>query len=332
MCLEVYAPNGKIVIPFANESIRFLTPNAIRSRYSVLIRNAGRRPIRELFFLSPYQLLADGEVRGQVELRGPGSIVRDLRASDEFFIGMEGTRLSMRMPDPTDTSRWRPILHGDLFEDNGVFQFPSGTEESHVLLMQRSPFTGWSLPLTHPINPGNAQWFWWQINVANIGSTFATFREPRVIHRIASPFDVRRTFKEYLETAIARFDGEDPEYGQTARELMELFNLNNKRNVDMEYYELRVEPGDPLRQILDYWEVEGALEMRSRSPRVADNSFYEGEAAGQPVYEWRLGSLFRRRRWWQSPPNESFMLRLSLSFQPRAPLLGASGQLAEVTD
>ena len=45
------------------------------------------------------------------------------------------------------------------------------------------------------------------------------------------------------------------------------FGLLHERRVDIQYYELNIQPGNPKKQFLRNLHIQGDIRMRSRSPR-----------------------------------------------------------------
>jgi hypothetical protein len=323
MCLEVYAPDQAIKIPFAHEQVRLMRPQSVRLRYSLLVANAGRKPINELMLISPFRLLRETGGPGEVELRGLGNIIANLSLPDnhEFFSEIDRGRLRMKLPDPLDPAR-TVRLDGIYREDNGVWTFPAEMCQEHLIVLAQSPFSAWSLRLHEPIPPGDAQWFWWQVDVEKLGQPLrSSLTGAKVIHHVASPCDVRRSFREWLEASAAEYDEiNDPEYAEVCRELLQMFHLHPRR-VDVQYFEYRLETGDPRRQMMDLASTEGQIKMRSMSPRIGAHPKYDSECLGEPVFEWRFGSLLDRprnwRRWLHRRWNaEHFMLRYILTCRP----------------
>jgi hypothetical protein len=71
--------------------------------------------------------------------------------------------------------------------------------------------------------------------------------------------------------------------------LRDAIGLGRERQVDLEYYELVIRPGDPRKRVLLAWSSERHLHMRSQSPRIGSDPSVE--PVGELLYEWKSGRL-----------------------------------------
>jgi hypothetical protein len=181
--------------------------------------------------------------------------------------------------------------------------------------------------LSDPIAPGDAHWLQLELEVPDAGELLPdSIYGPIVFHEVASPIDVRRTFVENIQNAlrdvfeqrqntpahypdyqgfITRLDNHDRVLGEIVR----TFGLALERRVDIQYYELTVETGDPKQQFLQYIFPQGDIRMRSGSPRLGAHEELDLGRIGEPVYEWKSGSILEPAHPWK---NTGFSLRLGL--------------------
>jgi hypothetical protein len=322
MCLEIYSTEQPIQIPFAHETIRFLNPRSFRIRYIVLVRNAGYREIASLTVILPRPIyhLADGGQAGSLEvsLRGFEDATWRLPELGLFFDQPANNRLRGHLADPNNPVCDLPGLEGYWNPSNATMSPPHGLTRRCFLLLHEHRFTAWTVRLGQPIAPGDAHWCCWEVTVSDEGDVLEdTLHGPLVFHELSSPIDVRRTLSETLQSALRDVYQHGPESPNSEHEvayrrILFALGLHANRQVDVQYYELTVQPGDPRQRVLLAYTQQGDLRLRSGSPRVGRNVTWDSEFLDEPVYEWKSGSILEPAHPWQ---NLGFSLRLTLAWR-----------------
>jgi hypothetical protein len=320
MCIEVYSTEQPIQIPFEHETIRFLTPQSFRGRYTVLVRNSGYKAIDRLYLIYPrplFYLKKTPEGAYEVSLKGLTDITHRLPDLGEFFSRPTDQRISAHLPDPNNPVCDLPGLEGYWDPGNVSWLPAAGLTARCLLLLNEHHFTAWTARLQTPIAPGDAHWFCWEITVDGQGDLVEkSIYGPIIFHEIASPIDVRRTLVEALQTDLRDIHLYGPddlgiEHETAIRRILLAFGLLQERRVDIQYYELNVQPGDPKNQFPINCESHGDIRMRSGSPRVADHMTWDIDCLGEPVYEFKSGSIIEPAHPWK---NSGFNIRLILGF------------------
>lgn len=317
MCIEIYSPNSPIRIPYVHELLRFIGPREFEVRYCFLLSNLGAQPLNRLCCLYPRSLF---DVPSPLPLTIANLLGdRLLDVTDRlptFLDGFEspapGTGVYLQ-PDPNEPYRNRPPLEGAWLPGQtqwGVPRDRQGTiQADHISALRRGQLTAWLTIVDPPIPTNGSRWFAWRVHVNGQGVAIprTVLRRPLVLHEVASPIDVRRTFIHHFESALraAQDDPQAPDWEQKLyQDVLRLYGLRSPRNVDTEYYELVVEPGDPSKRLIVSWQMDRDLRMRTDSPRL------EKPPDGRLVYEWKSGSMLRPRHPWT---NKGFVLQLLLA-------------------
>lgn len=336
MCVEIYSLDQPIQIPYEHENIRFLSPTSFRATYTLLVRNAGFRPIDALLALYPrllYHLtLSTGKARSRPRLRIDGfeNTTESLLSHHPEMVRRPDGRLELALPDPNNPVCQLPALVGRWDHDNVQAQIPEvvlANARRAFWAFEQHRFSVWALQLTEGIAPGDAHWFQCEIEVEGAGEPLEdTLYGPVIFHELASPIDVRRTVAENLQNALrdvwqqrATIPPSEADYheqiatlGHQERALTALvsaFGLAQERRVDIQYYELTLETGDPREQFLVYAFTQGDIRMRSGSPRLGRHPELDRGRIGEPVYEWKSGSILEPAHPWR---NTGFSLRIGL--------------------
>jgi hypothetical protein len=332
----VYSTDQPIQIPYAHENFRFLSPRAFRARYALLVRNAGFRPISVLCVLSPrvlyhYERLQVGtRRRAGLQFHGFQNVTDQLPLDHPQARPVGNNRLEMELADPNNPSCRFPVLSGLWDHGNLNAAIPSEVL-SHPRLscsvFQRHQFSAWHVRFAAPIEPGEAHWLQWELEVLGVGEPLEEgLYGPVVFHEIASPIDVRRRVVEKLRNALqdvfrARdsLPASSPDYQQRSdrlslhetvlNDLVRVFGLSQERRVDLQYYELTIETGDPRKQFLLSIIPQGDIYLRPGSPRIGHHEELDRGRIGEPVYEWQAGSILEPAHPWK---NTGFSLRLGL--------------------
>ncbi len=340
MCVEVYSTDQPIQIPYENENIRFTSPRAYGARHTFLVRNAGFRPIDKLSVLYPrflYHLdTTPGHRAGHLRLTSFDNQTERMPSLHPNATATGDNYLVMDLADPNNPMCNLPTLRGYWDHSNIEVDYPKVVTENPLRsrwLFSTHHFSAWNVKLQEPIRPGDAHWFMWEFDVSDAGDPLEdSVHGPIVFHELASPIDVRRTVVETLQSALSdswnnaqNTPPTEPDYGRIiAREtraqgvfegLMKEMGIGQERRVDIQYYELTIETGDPRSQYLCSVITQGDIRLRSGSPRVDHRPGADRASIGEPVYEWKSGSILEPSHPWK---NTGFSLRLALS-HPRPP-------------
>jgi hypothetical protein len=345
MCIEIYCREQPIKILFEQEVIQFSDPFTFTARYLLLIKNAGFVPISQLQLLYPRYLLSserfvspdDNKPRLRFHFDNIVCVPEPPRAGSGFdhVLIMDGHEASIGLADPNLPLSDRNGLTGQWCHESGKFRLPHGSVVEHHGGMfdrtcRRHRFSAWELALPHAIPSNGSQWFQFEIGITDAGTSLPcrVKREPIVFHEFASPIDVRRTIVELVQTDLreAHYQYNSAGDDQTKRQLsarsihglealIDDFGLDRLRQVDIEYYELTIEAGDPDSQYVGYCIPQGDIRLRPGSPRV-EPVFDEGGTTPkfwQPVYYWKSGSILEPAHPWK---NTGFTIRLGLTCSP----------------
>ena len=238
------------------------------------------------------------------------------------------SRIRMLHPDPADPSRNLPLedMEGDWLPGNVTWQMPSGFTSGWGHLLNDLGFTVWQASLTQPIDPGSAQWFWWQMRVTGAGDVLPKSMFGSVAyHQFASPIDVRRTLEESLRSAVAvsSFPDQDaPDeirpgfYRDIIAKMQDTFGFyqtlmpDQPRGVDNIFYHLSLETGKPNRQFPIYVDVQGDIRPYAESPRVGRSPMWDHGHLDEPVFDWKWGSALLPPHPWQG---HGFSIRIGLA-------------------
>ena len=185
--------------------------------------------------------------------------------------------------------------------------------------MKTSKFTAFQVDLKQPIEPQTAHWLSLRLSVDDTGVRLpTTLLGPVVLHEFASPIDVRRTISEGMQTALRILQQEDYELpkeekivrAESYNRTLDRLKLLNERSVDIQYYELFVQTGNPNELLLLSSDTHGDIRQRSGSPRIGSDPSYDIECLNEPVYEWKSGSIIEPAHPWK---NSGFSVRLTLA-------------------
>ncbi|HYV39359.1 MAG TPA: hypothetical protein VE988_26960 [Gemmataceae bacterium] len=334
MCIEVYSTDQPIQILYESENLRFLSPLSFRGRYILLVRNAGFRPIDLLSVLYPRRLFSATKVaskpQAKIKFRGFTNITERLPEYHNALRIASPNQLEMELPDPNNPLCNLPFLRGYWDHSNIAYELPPRIREKAQRCLwayNKHHFSAWNFRLSEPIKPGDAHWFQWQFVVEDAGGLLdKTIYGPAVFHEIASPIDVRRTVVENIQNALqdvhkkkqefdVRTEGDVDnlailgEHEEAFKAIVQDFGLAQERRVDIQYYELTVETGNPQEQFLMYMLPQGDIRLRSGSPRIGSNKKLDAGRLGEPVYEWKSGSILEPAHPWR---NTGFTLRMGL--------------------
>lgn len=309
VCLELYSPHQKITIPFVREHVRFLTPQSLRGRYTVLVRNDGDGPIDHLCWLYPRGLLSGPDSKGDIVLKGSFSDDLDL----PFVCRTEGDQLTVEVPHPNEPEKNMPGIVGKYSPDNYFFALPPRFGVRHIALLNAYGFSAVYVKLKQPLLPQAGHWFAWEVTTQRYGTLIEdSVVGPHVFHYFASPVYVHRTVRETYLAGITDFDvfnDYHAEHYPAHVTTVEQFGLKEPRQVDIKYHQLLIVPGNPKKCVLNYWDWQGDLRMMSGSPQIVDDED-EGKI---PVFEWKSGSILKPEHFWK---DLGFMLRVVLRFAP----------------
>jgi hypothetical protein len=322
MCLEVYSTEQPVQIPFAHETVRFLSLRSFRIRYIVLVRNVGYKGIDLLSVIFPRPIyrfveeMREGSPAFAVNVAGVVNATQRLPELGYFFGRPINNRLRARLADPNNPVCDLPWLEGAWNPDNATMIPPQGLTRRCFLILDAHRFTAWNVGLAQLIAPGDAHWFCWEVTVENEGDALAdTLQGPMVFHELSSPIDVRQTIVETLHGALRDIHEYGPEPGANSeqevaiRRILLALGLYKERQVDIQYYELSVQPGDPRTQWLTSHVHQGDIRLRSSSPRVGRHQVWDSEFLDEPIYEWKSGSILEPAHPWR---NLGFSVRLTL--------------------
>lgn len=333
MCLELYAVDQPVQIAYEEEIVRFVSPFSMVVRIMLLVRNTGYRPVTKLNAIYPHYLfkLEGGTTHGQVRATLPR--FRDITDSIHSHnpamqvrtdAGTGAQWLSLHLPDPNYPLATIP-LEGRWALGNVQFEFPAALttnlRRAHFYFRELlfSPFV---IALTRPILPLEAHWLRFEVEVDRVGAPLSNtlLGHPLVFHEVVSPIDVRRTTLESVQTSLRKArESKDPD-DRLDREVLEGVldgtGLLCERRVDLQYFELTIEPGDPMRCLLLNSVHQGDLRMRAESPQVRVTELPNGTInhgypamTEEPVYQWKSGSTLEPAHPWK---NSGFSLRFTL--------------------
>jgi hypothetical protein len=336
MCLEVYAPKRDVQIPFEHERVRFESPTRLLTRYTFLVRNPGYEPIDKLLAIYPRPLFRpkivarrDESTTGVLEYLPEHSLtdVTYILSESQDFVADEKNpnELTAELPDPNNPICLLNGLNGLWYPGNGRFSAVQGLSTRCYLLLQNHLYSSWEVHLSRPIEPGTAQWFCWEIGVDEVGCTLPdTVLGPAVFHELTSPIDVHRTFREAIQAAIRDLLTNKVETPTATirraqevalREILFHLALLEERRVDIQYYELSLLTGDPKEMFLLNATELGDIRPRSGSPRVGMDDVLDADFIGQPIYEWKSGSIIEPAHPWR---DSGFSLRLTMVYNKRS--------------
>jgi hypothetical protein len=361
MCFEVYAEQP-VQIPYAHETIRFLGPRSFVVCYALLIRNAGYLPIRKLSLLYPRPVMQylppssdASDQLGRLVLMRFRDITDELSGFEKISInGNPGLRLVLA--DPNNPLCDLTGLTGLWFPGNWAPRVPKAVYDRGRVchgLFSENRFAAWHLELKNEINAGEAHWYYWEITINDAGQPLPhAFFSPVVFHEIISPINVRRTVVENLQEAIKihrlnakKANSAGNETGVKWAELneaaalaiLEGFRLSHERMVDIQYYELTIETGDPGRLFMLQCLPYGDIRFRSEHPRVnaavqpgAELSTSvpiptgSDECGLEPAYDFKSGSILEPAHPWK---NTGFSVRMVLACSPDCVERGPDGVL-----
>jgi hypothetical protein len=291
MCLEIFSKEVPIKIRFGFEEIRFRGAQKVEIRYAFLLTNAGDTPISRLIALYPRNLL---EVPSP-----PTARVADLfngRIEDitpdlpTHVAGLDNSRDGFLFLAPKAGGNAAAIhepLIGRWGKQTVEWGFPSHFSADHVSLMRTAGLTAWLAALDEPIEPANSQWFYWKVQVDQIGldEPITILGCRTIFHTVVSPADIRRVFKQHFrslkEASIQQGIAVGAEcYG----DILERFGLEDRRDVDIQYYELAICPGHPWQRFVLSWQTEREIQVLDSALGIPRKS------ASGLVYEWKTGS------------------------------------------
>lgn len=333
MCLEVYSPTQPVQIPYELERIRFLSPWAIHSRHTLLVRNAGYEPIHRLLALYPRAMVRPELVRteGGREVWVPSYLPNHAAAdtTDRLpelapFVGRLGgeSLYTARIADPNNPVGHLAGIAGYWYPGNIRLGPVRGLTTRCYLLLHSHSYTAWAVTFARPIEPGTAQWVCLELQVNGAGSGIPrTALGPVVFHELASPIDVRRTLSEAVQTSLRDLHTAPAdirrdyvaEHTAAYRRIQLELGLCYERQVDIQYYELCVQTGDPKDLFLLNSGCQGDIRPRSGSPRIGRDPQLDAEFLDEPVYEWKSGSIIEPAHPWR---NSGFSVRLTLGYRP----------------
>lgn len=313
MCLEIYHPEMPVQIPFKSEVVAFTGPLDFVARYTFLIRNGGSSPIERLWVLFPRGLF-DTPTQRSVPWTKPEDITDKLGPNaNQHFLPPSRDTLTLVQPDPNRPQFDREPLTGFWFPSATTrWVMPPGITADHVSLMRKAELACWQVDLgDNALAPQQARWFWWEVTVRGSGSPLGRtcLRQNFVLQQLASPIDVRRTFVELFEGGQRDSQAKgDLTTAEMCSELLKALGLRYERRVDIQYYELAIWPGRPSQRMIVSWHMERDLRLRSGSPRLGTDPLREPQ--GEPIYEWKSGSILEPDHAWK---DEGFILHLTLA-------------------
>lgn len=298
MCIEVYSPTTPVVIPFESEVLRFSGPREICASYCFLLRNEGQAPLNELVVLYPRPLFLDPRTN-DVVLRAPLDLSLNLPESHSRFESREPGQLALTLPDPADPANDREALVG-AYNPNPDSQelhwaIPGSDDRKLARALAAFGLSAWKLTLRTGIPPKSSRWFWWGLDTVACGTPLPAtpFACGVVLHKIISPRTVHRLFRQQFSAACrAALNDEDLQEMQVYLAIQEYLGLSRPRQVNIEQYELTIQPGKPSEQIVLSWNCEGKLESQLESPRLGFDHEYDPE--GEVIFDWRSGSILSR--------------------------------------
>ena len=223
-------------------------------------------------------------------------------------------QLMLEQGNPNLPSFPRLPLVGSWYPNSRVtWSVPSSFAADHISLMRLYKYSGWIAKLDAPIVPHESRWFSWIITSTGgnlVEETALGF--PIVIHDIAGPIDVRRTFHELYERGLRRHerDATRPDREQLYRNIIDDFFMLFQRRVELRYYDLTLLPGPPSERFVVSWQMDRDLRFRSGSPRHGDPAF--NEPPDELVYEWKSGSILRPNDSWK---DHGFGLKLLIAIR-----------------
>lgn len=340
MCLELYAIDQPVQLVYEEERIRFETPFSATVEITVLVRNTGYRDITQLHVIYPsYLFRVDTE---------PAS--RQLRVTVPKFSDISGTIPdhfpTRQRQDPRDQSVWLSVWLPDpnyplatlLMEgywnpnpDNLEVQFPKVFTEAlqrTLFYCEKLRFAPFVLKLRNrPIRPQEAHWYRFRFRVDDLGTPVGpTLLGHLVFHEVIAPIDVRRTMLESTQNVLRHAresaDSDDRADERILAGILDSTGLLGERRVDMQYFQLTLEPGDPMERLLVNSVQQGDLRMQPDSPGINLNEWSDGGGAAsarrsrtpvhEPVYQWKSGSSLDPSHPWK---NSGFSLRFGLIYR-----------------
>jgi hypothetical protein len=298
---EVYAIDQPIQIPFGNAVVRFLSASSMQIVYFVLIRNLGYRPINRLTVLYPGNVFALNRADGSlsVSINGLTDITKEMPDyGAALFNRQDSNCMGVCVPDPNNPTRELPNLVGYWYSRSWEFALPSGITHRDLLWLEASRFSFWNMELRNPINPSEAQWFGWKITADSCGQYLSdSLHGPVVFHKIVSPLQIRMGATNFFECCLRKtrvnqdLEPLDVEHDVSIHRILQSFGLLQQRRVDIHYFELTVEPGDPKNHFIVSSLADGEIRLRESSPRLIDFVRPHGGRVQEPVYEWQSGTI-----------------------------------------
>jgi hypothetical protein len=318
VCIEVYHPQLPVVIRYANETLRFEGPQSIKACYAFLLQNSGHARIDclNVLFPRPLYLMENGEWL----FSGVRDLVDEIPNRLEDCYPIQGSNLlRLVRPDPNRPQFDMPPLEGEWIPKKTPLAVPSNIfSQNELKLLMESGLSFFQVDLHEsPIEPWASRWFCWEvISSKEVGILRESPFGRIAIHQLASPCAVRHTVEEHFEVmqyaseklALAGdFLDDNIWMSELCKHLLKEMGLLSERRVDIQLFELVIQPGK--QHFIISWDVERDLRMHAGSPREARNSPYE--PAGELIYEWKTGSLLNpsRNPWW----NGGFTLHLTLA-------------------
>lgn len=332
MCIELYSLNQQIQIPFEQEIVHFHSPFEFVGTYTMLIRNSGYDDIDELVCLFP-RLISSGCYNNvSKKLKFDLKECLGNTTSKETILKSFGERFEIQpnhnepdeitvvIPDPNNPASTLPGITGYCYPANAKIFLPEqlrGQTTRALKIAEECRVTLWGLKLKKPIKKDTAHWYQFTITI-NLSPNETNFLHdsligPCIYYEFASPIDVRRTVAEQIlvsKQILKRLDA--PQGVSACDALVEGFGLDKKRMVDIQYYELNINTGDPSDQMMINCLSQGDIRFRSASPKIVT---YDDKAKGtkyqMPVFEWKSGTILEPPHPWK---DTGFSIRLCLNF------------------
>jgi hypothetical protein len=317
MCLEIFVADHPVAIRYEHEVVRFTSFKNYVGQYTFLLENRGHTPVSKLNVIYPKFVF--NEVKEPDEDVGFES-VSDVTATLNGWLpgfAMNGNSLCLIQADPNRPQFDRAPLDGLWLPGEPIeWGMPDGFNFFHLGILKRMKYGCWYAHLHTPLRPFESRWFSWRVEINGAGHSLGQtpLGAPVVLHQFASPVDVHRTLREKVETGYHRakasfLDQEAKWYVDFAN----WFGLHFERVVDIEYFEMVVQPGNPADRLVLGWQMERDLRMRSGSPRPLDEGPLTNQNKnGELVYEWKSGSMLEPDHAWT---DQGFVLHLSMAYR-----------------
>jgi len=340
VCIEIYARDQAIEIPFAQEIITFRSPTSFDGEYTMLVKNAGKERISQLLALYPRPLMKKKPIAPSgcnPVLRNVHNVAEQLIAKGTQIAGSrrcewKDGQLTMWIPNPNKPEDNLPQLVGRLTMNDFRFVCPAGFLCEHVDILDgiNDGFSAWALQLTRPLESTDSLWITLVVRVERAGrQLLSSLAPPVTFHTFAAPQSVRTTLREAAETGAktAIGPGADPANMQHYQSFLDIFGLGaSQRQVAIGYYELTVIPGSPLHREITDWTYEGQLWMRSSSPKVVKRTVRypssHTEVRHEPIFEWKSGRILDQFRE-SLPADRRADMFIGMDFRLRFSIRGA---------